>query len=158
MFRKFYMFLISSRKFENSKMPLILFVLETMSESFYFSPEKFGYYLSIKVNERYGYDIETDNKSFEFNLESNGRLQQPMKFEIKDLKWGGYKLKEKSSDYLITLGDIVLYKENNKNESLCYQFENRFDYHGIYKALCGKTYYNYSGYFTPKRILVIQMK
>ena len=104
--------------------------------------------------------IETDNKSFEFNLESNGRLQQPMKFEIKDSKEGGYKLYEKSdSHFLIRLGDIYLYKENNKNESRCYQNENQFDYHGIEKALCGKIWNeDDEQYFTPKRILVIQMK
>ena len=100
---------------------------------------------------------ETDNKSFEFNLESNGRLKQPMKFEIKDLEWGGYYLWEKSSSHLISLGDISLHKENKKNESYCWQDEDNFDYHGVEKALCGKTYGN-GGYFTPKRILVIQMK
>ena len=59
--------------------------------------------------------------------------------------------------YLIRLGDIGLLKENCKNESYCDQNEYRFDYHGIENALCGKTYCNFSGYFTPKRILVIQM-
>ena len=44
-------------------------------------------------------------------------------------------------------------KENYKNESRCYQSEYNFDYHGIENALCGKY-----EYFTPKRILVIQMK
>ena len=34
--------------------------------------------------------------------------------------------------------------------------ENNFNYHGIEKALCGKT--KYYEYFTPKRILVIQME
>ena len=50
-------------------------------------------------------------------------------------------------------------KENYKNESHCYQNEDRFDYHGIKKALCGKIY-KYPNWedFTPKRILVIQMK
>ena len=52
--------------------------------------EKFGYYLNTKVIESYDKDIETDNKTFEFNLESNVRLDKPIKFEIKDLKKGGY--------------------------------------------------------------------
>ena len=82
-----------------------------------------------------------------------------MKFEIKDLKYGGYELYEKSHDWLITLGDIYLYKENLKNSSNCRQHENNFDYHGIEKALCGKAGYPFgNGCFTPKRILVIQMK
>ena len=95
-----------------------------------------------------------DNKSFEFNLYSNGRLKQPMKFEIKDLKWGGYCLFEKSSSWLIGLGEIELFKENWKNQSRCYQFDDQFDYHGIKNAFCRKT----DDKFTPKRILVIQMK
>ena len=63
---------------------------------------------------------------------------------------------------LITFGDILLHKEDKKNESYCYQAEDKFDYHGIEKALCGKTQYYNDGwkgeYFKPKRILVIQMK
>ena len=103
--------------------------------------------------------IETDNKSFEFNLESNGRLKQPMKFEIKHLYKGGYDLYEKSSWFLIDLGDIGLYKENKKNESCCLQIEDKFDYHGIENALCGKVVDEFGEMkFTPKRILVIQMK
>ena len=48
-------------------------------------------------------------------------------------------------------------KENMKYESRCYQNEDIFNYHGIKNALCGKTgNYGYE-YFTPKRILVIQM-
>ena len=44
-----------------------------------------------------------------------------MKFEIKDLKEGGYCLFEKSDDweYLITLGNIKLRKENHN----CYSSE-----------------------------------
>ena len=118
--------------------------------------EKFGYYLNTEIIEKYWQKygdprIETDNNSFEFNLESNGRLPKPMKFEIKDLEKCGYLLFEKSDGYLIKLGDIRLFKENYKNLSRCYQFENDFDYHGIENALCGKFH------FTPKRILVIQM-
>ena len=118
--------------------------------------EKFGYYLNTEVIEDYDYWKETDKKSFEFNLESNGRLQQPMKFEIKDLKYGGYELFKKSDDCLIILGDIYLNKENKKKTSCCYPTERKFDYHGIKKALCGKVWEPHR--FIPKRILVIQMK
>ena len=75
------------------------------------------------------------------------------KDRFKNLKKGGYTLYEKSGWNLIILGDIKLYKENNKNSSNCWQNEYTFDYHGIKNALCGKT-----DRFTPKRILVIQMK
>ena len=57
---------------------------------------------------------------------------------------------------MINLGDIWLYKENMKNKSHCYQNQCDFDYHGIKKALCGKD--GWDNKFSPKRILVIQMK
>ena len=133
--------------------------------------EKFGYYLNTEVVEKYKEWKETDNKSFEFNLQSNGRLQQPMKFEIIDIKRGGYYLCEKSAYYLISLGDITLFKGNWKNYSHCYQFGNNFDYHGIKNALCGKTHqsnfliiigtpnqWGITNPFTLKRLIVIQMK
>ena len=48
-----------------------------------------------------------------------------MKFEIKNLKEGGYELYKKSDDRLFVLGDIFLFKENMKNcivifQILCY--------------------------------------
>ena len=70
--------------------------------------EKFGYYLNTKIVEKYYTRIKTDNKSFEFNLESNGRLKHPMKFEIINLR-GGYHLFEKSHKYLIWLGNIFYF-------------------------------------------------
>ena len=118
--------------------------------------EKFGYYLNTEVVERYFEVIATDNKTFHFNLQSkNERLKQPMKFEIKDLEWGGINLFEKSHHCLITLGNIYLYKQNQKSDSCCKQYEERFNYHGIGNALCGKIGLDT---FIPKRILVIQMK
>ena len=109
--------------------------------------------------EEYRKWIGTDSKSFHFNLFSNGRLPKPMKFEITNLNCGYY-LCEKSHEYerLIVLGNIYLYKENKKNESYCRQDENYFDYHGIENSLCGKQPYPSGEDFTPKRILVIQMK
>ena len=122
--------------------------------------EKFGYYLHTQVVEKYDKRIKTDNKTFHFNLESkDNRLQQPMKFEIKYLKYK-FRLFKKTywNDNLISLGDIELMKENYKNGSYCSQYEDIFDYHGIENALCGKTIKFGKYYFTPKRIVVIQMK
>ena len=120
--------------------------------------EIFGYYSNTRVVEDYSFPQITNYKSFQFNLQSqNNRLKQPMKFEIKDLKLGGIYLFEKSVPNLICLGNIYLYKENNK--SFCHQ-NDLFEYHGIENALRGETP-NKSGtanLFTPKRILVIQMK
>ena len=125
--------------------------------------ELFGYYLNTKIKERFDVMYQTDSKSFHFNLQSiNNRLNQPMKYEIKDTEYGGYELfnTEKESR-LIRIGNINL---STKDDCLCYceQNENLFDYHGIENALCGKTYiykrHPLNEYFTPKRILVIQMK
>ena len=60
---------------------------------------------------------ETDSNSFLFNLQSNGRLSQAMKFEIKDLDTGGIEWYVKSNFRLIILGDICLCKENEKKSS-----------------------------------------
>ena len=115
--------------------------------------------MNTQVVENYNWKKKsTDTKSFEFNLESNGRLNQPMKFEIINLKEGGYCLYEESGcNTLIELGNICLKKENEKHLSFCFRNEENFDYHGIYKALCGRTYLFGDENFTPKRILVIQM-
>ena len=123
--------------------------------------EIFGYYLNTQVVEKYNQNQSTDSKSFLFNLQSNNnRLQSPMKFEIKDLEYGGITLHTKLNQFdLINLGDIYLYKEARKNKSYCNQTEDRFDYHGIEKAVCGKQKSGRKGeHFKPKRILVIQMK
>ena len=101
-------------------------------------------------------DVETDKKTFLFSLQSNGRLNKMMKFEIKDTS-KGYDLRNKSDEMLICFGysSIIIKKQNSKSKSYCCQDNNRFDFHGIENALCGKTWPNY---FTPKRITVIQMK
>ena len=122
--------------------------------------EIFGYYLNTEVKKKYKERQVTDSKTFLFNLQSNNnRLKEPMKFEIKNLRYGGIILYEKYWSYFIDLGDIQMSKENRKNESFCYQREDEFDYHGIKNALCGKEpNKDRRMYFTPKRILVIQMK
>ena len=100
--------------------------------------EKFGYYLNTEVNNQYNEWIQTDDKSFEFNIQSNGRLDQMMKFPIKDTQ-SGYKLYDKENALLIQLGDIWLCKQNNnKLSSCCEQNEDKFDYQGIESVLCGK--------------------
>ena len=115
--------------------------------------EIFGYYLNTVVIKQYKEQQETDDKSFEFNLESNGRLNGMMKFDIRDQKMGGYQIYYQFSYELIKLGDIVLYKNDYRNQSYCCENENNFEYQGIGNALCGKP-----KYFTPLRIQVIQME
>ena len=113
--------------------------------------EIFGYYLNTPATITYYEYKPTDLKSFHFNLFSNGRLPGPMKFEIKHTLFGAF-IRDTSYEDDVTIGDIHIEMTTWKNKSQCYQNENNFDYHGIKNALCGKI-----GYFTPKRIIVIQM-
>ena len=56
--------------------------------------------------------------------------------------------------------DIVIYKEDSKSESFCCQNENsHFDNRGVEKALVQNPRKDLDdpNYFTPKRIIVIQM-
>ena len=122
--------------------------------------ELFGYYLNTEIidkqNERGWYEDQiTDNKSFSFNLYSNGRLNQPMKFEIKNVSFrSGYLLYPKSFYVLIRIGIIWIMKENKKYKSFCFEKEYDFDYKGIENAICGKS----NERFTIKHFVVVQMK
>ena len=53
---------------------------------------------------------------------------------------------------LIKLGDMIVYKKDNKNQSIYKQDNSNFKYRGIKHALCGNDTFN------PKRIVVIEMK
>ena len=122
--------------------------------------EIFGYYLNTTIIEKYGERIPTDVKSFEFNLESKGRIPKPMKFEIKDITNGGYRLCSQNSDELIYLGNIFIRKKQRTHFSYCNQISEKFEYHNINKAICGRLYNSgqTEGFFIPTRIIVIQMK
>ena len=120
--------------------------------------EKFGFYLDNEVIEKYMYPLKTDKKSFHFNLQSNERLSKPMKFELKEMKESRIFLLDKTDEYLISIGDILLKKENLKDYSFFLNHSDSFDYYGIPNALCGKEVDSCGYiYFTPKRIIVIQM-
>ncbi|BFU26084.1 trichohyalin, putative [Entamoeba histolytica] len=110
---------------------------------------KFGGYVNEKIDKVDSWI--SDLHLFVFSLESKGRIEGMKKFDIKRPQHS-FKLHNKSHNCLFSfgLGDIVVYKENNKTKSYCYQFS--FEYKGNENALCGKEH------FTPKRIIVIQMK
>ena len=119
--------------------------------------QKFGYYCNTEMLERPAQRVETDTKTFQFNLYSHGRLPGPMKFEIRNTQYGGYNAPNKNTrdDYrMISLGDIVIYKEGKKYKSYCCQFDERWDYHGIKNALHGREKINY----IPSKVVVIQME
>ncbi|BFU26023.1 trichohyalin, putative [Entamoeba histolytica] len=114
---------------------------------------KFGGYVNSKIDKVNSWIY--DSKSFIFSLESNGRIEGMKKFDIKQPQYA-FLLCKQSNDCLFAfgIGDIRIYKENDKTISFCNQ--HSFEYKGISKALCGKEYPN--NYFTPKRIIVIEMK
>ncbi|BFU19989.1 trichohyalin, putative [Entamoeba histolytica] len=118
---------------------------------------KFGGYVNSKIDKCGSTfnDFINDSKSFLFSLESNGRIKGMKKFDIKHTQYA-FILFNQSYDRLFAfglLGDIEVYKENNKTKSYCKQ--SSFEYEGISNALCGK---QNPEYFTPKRIIVIEMK
>ena len=123
--------------------------------------EKFGYYFNptitkivLSCRHDIWYDIlSADENSFHFILQSNGRYSKPMKFEIINFRDSGIQLFEESCKFLIKLGDIILFKEDHKICSNYYQKEN-YNY-GIQNTLSDNPNRHQ---FTPKRILVIQMK
>ena len=126
--------------------------------------EKFGFYLNtqMKFSKNKKIFTETDQQSFEFNLQSNGRLDKMMKFPIRNCLYG-YLFYDESNILLCQLGDIVLYKENKRNLSYCLHNENIFDYQRIPNAICGRSRYKINNemkgeHFIPKRITVIQME
>ncbi|BFU26226.1 trichohyalin, putative [Entamoeba histolytica] len=114
---------------------------------------KFGGYVNSKID-KVGEWIN-DSKSFVFSLESNGRLYEMMKFDNEEPKYA-FKIYNQTDNQLFSFGngwDIVVYKANNKTKSYCEQ--NSFEYNGIENTLCGK---EIPERFTPKRIIVIEMK
>ncbi|BFU26007.1 trichohyalin, putative [Entamoeba histolytica] len=113
---------------------------------------KFGGYVNSKIDE-----VEsciTDQKSFLFSLESNGRIEEMKKFDIKEQEYAFY-LNSQTDDCLFSFGygDIVVFKENDKTLSYCQQ--DSFSYKGISNMICGK---QLPEHFIPKRIIVIEMK
>ena len=120
--------------------------------------EKFGYYLSSKVEnktDKNGFHsrMSADENSFHFNLESNGRLKEPMKFEIRRPKWG-YRLFDEFDNCLIGIGDIYLYKQEQNVGQCLQQNESSFEYYNIENALCGKTF---PQQFEMKQFVVIEL-
>ncbi|BFU24681.1 trichohyalin, putative [Entamoeba histolytica] len=92
---------------------------------------KFGGYVDSKIDKVGADDWINDSKSFVFSLDQTDNCL---------FAFGYY-------------GDICVHKANYKTKSFCYQ--DSFEYEGIPNALCGK---QHPYRFTPKRIIVIEMK
>ena len=118
--------------------------------------EMFGYYCNsiFRSKEEVGVNVwvKADKKSFQFNLNSNGRLDKPMKYEIEKIEESGYKFEEYRSKYkYLYFGDITICTTNfgvNVNLS------DKFNYHEIKNPFIE----NSNGYYRPKRIVVIGME
>ena len=118
--------------------------------------EIFGYYMHSELkDDNYRKWVLSDKLSFQFNLQSNGRLQEPMKFEHINVNRGDYMLQHRNHKILIRLGNIVLYKTIRKNQCYIDNDIKGFDYHGIDKALCGKS--GKEDPFKLQRLIVLQM-
>ncbi|BFU22152.1 TLD, putative [Entamoeba histolytica] len=86
---------------------------------------KFGGYVNEKIDKVGGWI--NDSKSFVFSLESKGRMKRMMKFDIEQPQYA-LKLYNKSYDRLFSFGcgDIIVFKENNKTQSYCDQYSNKY--------------------------------
>ena len=121
----------------------------------------FGYYLDTEISPQYFQQTPTNEQSFFFIIDSNGRIQQPIKCEIREPRDNGYMLYPKEYETLIELGEMTIMKSNQKHKSFFFQTYKSFYYHEI-NLYClrrkNHTDNNLSFvHFIPKRILVIQM-
>ena len=115
--------------------------------------EKFGIYLHSEVQKIFYSYQSIDNQSFHFNLESNGRLLKPMKFEMKYSCSSNIWMQCEEDVHFVTFGDIHLcYQQTKEDSSIEAQYESSFNYYGIENALCGSDWH-----FTPRKIILIQM-
>ena len=116
---------------------------------------KFGYYTPKKIEQVGKY--YNDQNAFLFSLKSNGRLNGMMKFESLKMN-DGFIVRSKSDSTLFGIySGFYLHKENDKNNSNCYEnaSDKYYDLRDQQYPLIGKPK---SSKFTPKRITVIQMK
>ena len=100
----------------------------------------------------------SDENSFLFTFESNGRCLGVMKFDMKEEdKEYTFVLYPSNHELLFSMGkgeDICIYKENNKTS--CYCTPLSYDYRGLDDVLVGKK--GSSNPFTVKKITVLQME
>ena len=130
----------------------LLFIMEDGKQ------EIFGCYFQDEIK---GYSRDSPfhsyDNSFLFNLESKGRLNEPMKFEFIDTNYA-YILYKPEADHLITFGkgrQLALFKHGFNKMAYCTQSNTIVNYHGIRCALLGMTSPNH---FTLQKIAVLQMK
>ena len=125
----------------------------------------FGFYNGTRIS-HYQYKVDNEWRGesvscpelFLFSLQSNGRLEQPMKFDIKKTeREGALTLFKKDCPVLIMVGDgpdLCIKKEDQRTK--CYCSQQSFEYDEFENVLCGKQGDNNP--FECKRIRVFEMK
>ena len=111
--------------------------------------ELFGNYIS-----------KQQNKSFHFNLQSNDKLKEPIKYEIKDKKHNNCKVFNDEDEfmYLMEIGDITVMKKERKDQCWYCPHNDIFNYHSISFPLGGKEIDCYGCIsFCIKRFIIIHM-
>ena len=112
---------------------------------------KFGGFISQKINKPNTWI--NDSKAFLFNLQSNNRLNEMKRFDIKNPE-NAFHLYDISNELLVDFGstDLRIYKSNNISSS-SHSSQTSYNYDGIELALIGN-----NNAFTISSILVIQME
>lgn len=128
----------------------LVFVIEDTNNN------KFGAYIDAEIVS-YGStvdDLVTDQKAFVFTLKSNGRINNMMKFDIRNADNACIVFDEHSQALIKFGNDICVLRMENKEK--CWVKQSAFDYRGMTSVLIGKRYPQ--NYFTPRRFVVLQMK
>ena len=130
---------------------------------------KFGGYISSRIDKYYKRRLNilygqskhvrnqdkyiSDSNAFVFSLQSNGRMNQMMRFLLKYYKYA-YCQYNINNDWLFSIGhkDISIYKQHQNQEPFGYCHQSSFFYHSSNYTLCDK------GKFIIKRFFVVQMK
>ena len=127
----------------------LIFVIETTEG------EKIGFYMDKSIGKATEM-IPGGTESFHFNLQSNGRLESPMKFESVKGKEKGIQMGEKKQSMLITIGDVVVMKDQKQKAK--WEQSESFEYDGIRNALVGKKHdKGKATKFGIKKLSVIEM-
>ena len=107
----------------------------------------------------------TEKKSFMFSLETNGRIQQPLKIEMGDISENStisvsIDIENDDKWLLFGCGEIQINKEEVKQFSCVVDFEDEIEerHHGYSKPFCDGEYDDGMLNYTPKNFFFIQMK
>ena len=117
--------------------------------------EEFGYYFNGRIENEFDQWILSDDKSFYFNVESKGRLSQPMKYQfVENLneknQINGCKLFNETDENLIRIGGFIL-KKKNSNKPWSFSNEQSINVSSEI-SLCRNEV------FTPKRLFILQLQ